>query len=148
MALTALRAGAARAGDSAGAPRYKALYAYDATDSTQISFVVNTILTVSDQSGTVITFCLPREWSEVAILNLADPDLADPNGWWFGTNASGQEGFFPSNFVEIIHDDTNMYIKSSDIQLNLNTGGPPPSAPNAPTPRGRLNAKALELVRF
>jgi hypothetical protein len=57
MALPALRAGVARAGEhSAGAPRYKALYAYDATDSTQISFVVNTILTVSDQSGTVIIF--------------------------------------------------------------------------------------------
>jgi hypothetical protein len=27
-------------------------------------------------------------------------DTTDPSGWWFGRNRYGQEGSFPSNFVQ------------------------------------------------
>ncbi|KAG8190757.1 hypothetical protein JTE90_024884 [Oedothorax gibbosus] len=55
-------------------PQCKAVYAYDAQDTDELTFKVDEIITVIKQ---------------------------DPSGWWLG-KLKGKEGLFPSNYVESI----------------------------------------------
>lgn len=52
-----------------------ALYTYDATEENEISFVEGESLLLLEK---------------------------DDSGWWKGRNAKGQEGLFPSNFVDVV----------------------------------------------
>lgn len=52
------------------------------------------------------------------------------SGWWSGTNARGQSGLFPSNYVELlppsVGEDT-----APDVNDNVPPPPPPPPAPPA-----------------
>jgi len=64
-----------------------ALYTYDATEENEISFM---------EGETV--FLVEK----------------DDSGWWRGRNNKGQEGLFPSNFVEIVGEEGN----SGSVEIN------------------------------
>lgn len=63
------------------------IYAYDATEDNEISFA---------------------EGETIYLLE------KDDSGWWRGRNAKGQEGLFPSNFVEVVGEEGN----SGSIEIN------------------------------
>jgi len=56
------------------------IYSYDATEDNEISFA---------------------EGETIYLLE------KDDSGWWRGRNAKGQEGLFPSNFVEVVGEEGN-----------------------------------------
>ena len=51
--------------------------------------------------------------------------VADLTGWWSGTNANGQSGLFPSNYVELVEDEAPQPEAAP-------AAPPPPPAPPAP----------------
>jgi len=53
----------------------RALYNYDATVDTELTFKEGEFLTITEQ---------------------------DPSGWWYAMNDNGQEGFVPHNYVELV----------------------------------------------
>jgi hypothetical protein len=57
-----------------------ALYTYDATEDNELSFAEGETLYLLEK---------------------------DDSGWWRGKNAKGQEGLFPSNFVEVVGEEGN-----------------------------------------
>lgn len=61
--------------DFSGGQKVKALYDYQATCDTELTFKEGEVLTVSEQ---------------------------DDSGWWYCENSSGQTGFVPNNYVELL----------------------------------------------
>jgi hypothetical protein len=53
---------------------------------------------------------------------VTDIDMVDED-WWMGTNSRGEQGLFPSNYVELVEDET---------EKDAGAGAPPP-LPSHPT---------------
>lgn len=56
---------------------------------------------------------------------------ADRLGWWSGTNARGQTGLFPSNYVEMLPPGAADTTAPADVNNDIPPPPPPPPAPPA-----------------
>ncbi|KAL7628357.1 actin binding protein [Parahypoxylon ruwenzoriense] len=63
-----------------------------------------------------------REGEYVTNIEMVDED------WWMGTNARGESGLFPSNYVELVDDDAE---EVAPAPAATHAAVPPPSAPAA-----------------
>jgi len=63
------------------------IYAYEATEENELSFAEGELIILLEK---------------------------DDSGWWRGRNAKGQEGLFPSNFVDIVGEEGN----SGSVEIN------------------------------
>ncbi|KAK4458896.1 hypothetical protein QBC42DRAFT_275728 [Cladorrhinum samala] len=68
-----------------------------------------------------------REGEYVTNIEMVDDD------WWMGTNAQGQSGLFPSNYVELVGDDEPASAPAAPLPTTYHQEPAPESAP-APTP--------------
>lgn len=75
-------------------PQCRALYAYDAQDTDELSFNAEDVIEILSEGRTTEVV-----WSCGKPTNTCV--LADPSGWWFG-RLRGREGMFPGNYVEKI----------------------------------------------
>ncbi|ORX33281.1 SH3 domain-containing protein [Kockovaella imperatae] len=89
----------------------KAVYDYEAAEEGEIGFADGEILTQIEQLD---------------------------EGWWSGTNANGQSGLFPANYVELIEDDGPAEGEAPPA------APPPPPAPPAPPAAQAANREAEE----
>ncbi|CAI6332197.1 unnamed protein product [Periconia digitata] len=81
-----------------------------------------------------------REGEYVTNIDMVDED------WWMGTNAQGEQGLFPSNYVELV-----------EGEEDASAGAPPPlpshpttaaEEPSAPEPTGSAGATATALYDY
>ena len=70
----------------------RALYDYDATEANELSMREGDILTLLEK---------------------------DESGWWRGRSAEGNEGVFPSNFVEVIGGESGKYYKEKRYKAQI-----------------------------
>lgn len=66
---------------------------------------------------------------------VSDIDQVDPD-WWIGTNVHGENGLFPSSYVELIEDD------------GAGAGAAPAPPPSAPTPAASAGPTATALYDY
>lgn len=79
-------------------PQCRALYAYDAQDTDELSFNAEDVIEILSEGNTtaVLVWTLLEPTHQPVLLV-----PADPSGWWFG-RLRGREGMFPGNYVEKI----------------------------------------------
>lgn len=78
-------------------PQCRALYAYDAQDTDELSFNAEDVIEILSEGTTAeLVWSCGNPLTHVLLLI-----LADPSGWWFG-RLRGREGMFPGNYVEKI----------------------------------------------
>ncbi|UKZ52153.1 hypothetical protein TrVGV298_005928 [Trichoderma virens] len=58
-------------------------------------------------------------------------DMVDDD-WWMGTNARGESGLFPSNYVELVEDDAAPAAPAAPVAAREPEPAPAPVAPAAP----------------
>jgi hypothetical protein len=113
-------AAGAAAGGSSGGKRAVAQYDYERAEENELEL----------HEGELVT----------------DIDMVDDD-WWMGTNSRGEQGLFPSNYVELVEDDGN----HSDGD-DAGAGAPPPLPTHPSTeeepPTGGSGATAVAVYEY
>jgi len=92
----------------------KALYEYEAAEDNELSFAEDEVITQIEEVD---------------------------EGWWSGTNARGQSGLFPSNYVELLPPSAG---DESAADVNDDVPPPPPPPPAPPARPGEAAAAREE----
>lgn len=111
-------AGAAAAGGSGGGKRAVAQYDYEKAEDNELEL----------QEGELVT----------------DIDMVDED-WWMGTNSRGEQGLFPSNYVELVEDGAEGDAGAGAPPLPAHPAAEeePPAGPPQPTGASGPTATAL-----
>jgi len=80
-----------------------------------------------------------REGEYVTNIEMVDDD------WWMGTNAQGESGLFPSNYVELVEDDEELIAQQPPAPALVAQQEPEPeSAATGPTATAQFDYEAAE----
>lgn len=80
-----------------------------------------------------------REGEYVTNIEMVDDD------WWMGTNAQGESGLFPSNYVELVEDDEELVAQEPPAPAPVAQKEPEPqSAAAGPTATAQFDYEAAE----
>ena len=84
-----------------------------------------------------------REGELVTHIEMVDPD------WWMGTNARGEQGLFPSNYVEVVPDEDDAGAAGAGAGVSpLAVASEPPAAPSAGAAAATASAGATATAQY